>query len=76
MLLRSERRPHVGEDEHDYADHWLRPLVDHRAPAALDRTNAEHGRQPREVDLPGKELLQEVGIRVGDDQQRMTPSRS
>ena len=21
-----------------YADHWLRPLVDHRAPAALDRT--------------------------------------
>jgi AraC family transcriptional regulator len=38
MLLRSERRPHVGEGQHDYADHWLRPLVDHRAPAALDRT--------------------------------------
>ena len=38
MLLRSERRPQVGEGQHDYADHWLRPLLDHRAPAALDRT--------------------------------------
>ena len=38
MLLRSDGRPRVraGQDEH--ADHWLRPLVDHRAPGVADRT--------------------------------------
>ena len=34
----NERKCHVGEGQFDYADHWLRPLVDHRAAAALDRT--------------------------------------
>jgi AraC family transcriptional regulator len=38
VLLRSDRRPRGGEGQHDHADHWLRPLVDHRAPGAADRT--------------------------------------
>jgi AraC family transcriptional regulator len=38
MLLRSDRHPRVGEGQHEHADHWLRPLVDHRAPSAADRT--------------------------------------
>jgi AraC family transcriptional regulator len=38
MLLRSDRHPRVGEGQHEHADHWLRPLVDHRAPSVADRT--------------------------------------
>jgi AraC family transcriptional regulator len=38
LLLRSDRRTRVGEGQHDHADHWLRPLIDHRAPGAADRT--------------------------------------
>ena len=38
MLLRSDRRSHVAEGQHEHADHWLRPLVDHRAPSVADRT--------------------------------------
>ena len=38
VLLRSDRHPRVGEGQHEHADHWLRPLVDHRAPSAADRT--------------------------------------
>jgi AraC family transcriptional regulator len=38
MLLRSDRHPRVGEGQHEHADHWLRPLVDHRAPNVADRT--------------------------------------
>ena len=37
-LLKSDRHPRVGEGQHEHADHWLRPLVDHRAPSAADRT--------------------------------------
>ena len=38
MLLRSDGRPRVGEGQDEHADHWLRPLVDHRAPGVADRT--------------------------------------
>jgi AraC family transcriptional regulator len=38
VLLRSDRHPRVGEGQHEHADHWLRPLVDHRAPSVADRT--------------------------------------
>jgi AraC family transcriptional regulator len=38
VLLRSGRHPRVGEGQHEHADHWLRPLVDHRAPSVADRT--------------------------------------
>jgi AraC family transcriptional regulator len=38
LLLRSDRRSRVGEGQHEHADHWLRPLVDHRAPGADART--------------------------------------
>ena len=37
-LLKSDRHPRVGEGQHEHADHWLRPLVDHRAPSVADRT--------------------------------------
>lgn len=37
-LLKSDRHPRVREGQHEHADHWLRPLVDHRAPSAADRT--------------------------------------
>src|SRR3979409_85297 len=37
-LLRSAPRSRGGEGQHDHADHWLRPLIDHRAPGAADRT--------------------------------------
>ena len=38
MLLRSDGRSRVGEGRDEHADHWLRPLVDHRAPGVADRT--------------------------------------
>jgi AraC family transcriptional regulator len=38
VLLRSDRHPRVGEGQREHADHWLRPLVDHRAPSVADRT--------------------------------------
>ena len=38
MLLRSDGRPRVGGGQDEHADHWLRPLVDHRAPSVADRT--------------------------------------
>ena len=38
MLLRSDGRPRVREGQDEHADHWLRPLVDHRAPGVADRT--------------------------------------
>ena len=38
MLLRSDGRSRVGEGQDEHADHWLRPLVDHRAPGVADRT--------------------------------------
>ena len=38
MLLRSDGRPRVGGGLDEHADHWLRPLVDHRAPGVADRT--------------------------------------
>ena len=37
-LLKSDRHPRVGEGQHEHTDHWLRPLVDHRAPSVADRT--------------------------------------
>jgi AraC family transcriptional regulator len=46
VLLKSNRRPRVGESQYDrvgesqydHAGQWLRPLVDRRVPAAADRT--------------------------------------
>jgi AraC family transcriptional regulator len=38
VLLTTGRQPRVGEGQHEHADHWLRPLVDHRAPSVADRT--------------------------------------
>jgi AraC-like DNA-binding protein len=37
-LLKSDGRPRAGGGQDDHADHWLRPLVDHRAPGVADRT--------------------------------------
>jgi AraC family transcriptional regulator len=38
MLLRSDGRPRVGGGQEERVDHWLRPLLDHRAPGVADRT--------------------------------------
>jgi AraC family transcriptional regulator len=38
LLLRSDGRPRVGGGLDEHADHWLRPLVDRRAPNVADRT--------------------------------------